>query len=249
MWVVLCESNDLPALWAYRGLAERGAAPVELITRDVLLRGPRWCHRIGRDGTTDVDIELPDGRALRGSATKGVLNRLVSAPAPYFLAVPADRDYATQEFFALFMSWLHCLPGTVLNRPTPQGLSGRWRDQSEWTVLAAKAGLATLSYQMASLEGARDSAFHGSSLNAGEVRNVIVAEDHVIGAPSVPGVVEGCRRLAELSHTGLLGIDLLHGRNGSWPFLAATPHPDLRIGGAALLDALVSVMGHRAEDH
>jgi hypothetical protein len=249
VWIVLCESNDLPALWAYSGLAKRGAAPLELITGDDLLYSPRWCHRIGTDGTTDIDIGLADGRTLRGSATKGVLNRLVTAPAPSFLAAPADRDYATQEFFALFMSWLHCLPGAVLNRPTPQGLSGRWRDQSEWTVLAAKAGLDTLSYQMASLEDASDSAFHGSSLGAGEVQNVIVAEDHVIGAPSVPGVVEGCRGLAELSHTSLLGIDLLHGRDGSWLFLAATPHPDLRIGGAALLDALASAMGHREEKH
>lgn len=242
MWVVLCEPNDSPALWACRGLSERGIAPLEIITGDELLYGPRWRHRIGRGGA-GIDITLSGGRKIRGSAVSGALNRLVSAPAPDLLAVPADRDYAAQEFFALFMSWLHCLPGTVLNRPTPQGLSGYWRHPSEWAILAARAGLRTLPYRMTSREVAPDLWPDGSPPDG--VRNVIVVEDRVIGAPPLPDVVAGCRRLAELSRTGLLGIDLVRDPDGSWVFAGATPQPDLRSGGAPLLDALAMALSRR----
>jgi hypothetical protein len=245
VWVVLCETNDLPALWAYHGLSERGIAPLELITGDDLLCGLRWRHQIGRGGA-EIDITFSDGRTIRGSAISGALNRLVSAPAAYLSAVPADRDYAAQEFFALFMSWLHCLPGTVLNRPTSQGLSGHWRHRSEWAVLAARAGLRTLPYRMTSREVAPDLWLDGSPPNGGTIRNVIVMEGHVIGAPPLPDVVAGCRRLAELSRTGLLGIDLIRDPDGSWLFAAATPQPDLRVGGIPLLDTLATLLGWRS---
>jgi hypothetical protein len=48
----------------------------------------------------------------------------------------------------------------------------------------------------------------------------------------------GCARLAQLSATDLLGIDFNLTWTGDWVFRNATPQPDLRLGGEALLDAL-----------
>jgi hypothetical protein len=45
-------------------------------------------------------------------------------------------------------------------------------------------------------------------------------------------------RLARLADTDLIGIDLDRHADGSLTFADATPQPDLRIGGTALLDQL-----------
>lgn len=52
---------------------------------------------------------------------------------------------------------------------------------------------------------------------------------------------ESCLRLAQLAETRLLGIELVSDTSSnSWTFAGATPMPDLRIGGEALLDALAA---------
>ena len=61
---------------------------------------------------------------------------------------------------------------------------------------------------------------------------------------------QGCRRLAELSHTALLGVEFTTSSAGPWTFAGATPMPDLRLGGEALLDALASAPGvNRSYSH
>jgi hypothetical protein len=67
----------------------------------------------------------------------------------------------------------------------------------------------------------------------------IVVGDRVVG-PALPREVQlGCLRLARLSQTPLLGIELTNGGStNDWSFAGATPMPDLRMGGEPLLDAL-----------
>jgi hypothetical protein len=112
----------------------------------MLAQSQRWEHR-GAKGVT-IDITQADGRRLHNDTIRGVLNRLVSVPyAPLLLAHPADREYASQEHTAFFVSRLYALSLPVINRPTPQGLAGQWRHRSEWLWLAAHAGLPTPRYQ------------------------------------------------------------------------------------------------------
>ena len=139
MWLVLCASTDVSALWAAQGLNARGLEPLEVVSAEMLAQSQRWEHRVGAKGVT-IDITQADGRRLRSDTVRGVLNRLVSVPyAPLLLAHPADRDYASQELTAFFLSWLYALSLPVINRPTPQGLAGQWRHRSEWLWLAAQA--------------------------------------------------------------------------------------------------------------
>ena len=124
MWLVLCASTDPSALWAYEGLVARGLKPVELVTAEVLAYSLRWEHRLSVRGSS-IDITLADGRRINGDGTKGVLNRLQWAPSEHLMAAaPEERQYASQEIYAFLMGWLYSLPQPVLNRPTPQGLSG-----------------------------------------------------------------------------------------------------------------------------
>ena len=245
MWLVLCAPADAAALWAYRRLQRHGLTPLELVSPEQLVCSFRWEHRLGVEGV-HVAITLADGRAIRDDRVRGVLNRLTAVPPVSFLAAaPADRLYASQEMTALFMCWLSALLPPVLNRPTSQGLSGAWRHPSEWVCLAGRAGLATIPYRQ-----------DGRTLPPDMVRlvpasprtrTVFVVDGQFVG-PAVPtGVAEGCRRLAELARTGLLGVELAESADGVWRFAGASPLPDLRLGGEALLEVLAAVLRGRAK--
>jgi hypothetical protein len=240
VWLVLCSAYDIPALWAYQGLRARGLAPVELVSAELLTNTLRWEHRLGSAGVS-INISLADGRVIRGDRVRGTLNRLLSLPFEYFqMASPVDRQYATQEMNAFFMSWLYALPAPVLNRPTPQGLCGHWRHPVEWHILAAKAGLPTAVCRQSSFDTLATS-YPGSQ----PATTLFAVQDRIVGGPAPGFIVEGCRRLAELSGTAVLGIDFRHSPEGPWTFAGCTPMPDLRLGGAAILDALADTLRQR----
>ena len=239
MWLVLCSSSDMPALWAYQGLKACGLAPLELVSAEVLACSLRWAHGLRKAGVS-IEITLADGRTITADTTRGVLNRLVSVPSEYLpQANPAERQYATQEFTAFFMSWLYALPQPVLNRPTPQGLSGHWRHISEWVWLASCAGLPTARYIQTSHDENNEMRAAGKLIPPHtQVQTIIVVAGRVVGVPVPSEISEGCRRLAALAGTELLGIEFVAGTAGPWTFVGATPFPDLRLGGQGLLGAL-----------
>lgn len=240
MWLVLCDPFDAAALWAYRGLSARGLNPLELISTEVLLRALTWEHRLGVDGIR-LRISLAKNRTITHDSVRGVLNRLsfidpqLLAPAPQ-----AERNYATQEMTALFMSWLAALPCPVLNRPVAQGLSGSWRHPSEWNYLAAQAGLATHTYRQSASEQTSKGLYSGLTGAFGfTAHTVFVVREsfvHCRTAALPLSINDACLRLGALARTDLLGIQL--SADDSWTFLSATPQPDLRAGGAGLLNAL-----------
>lgn len=247
MWLVICELNDVSALWAYRGLKARGLLPIEILSADMLAYSLRWEHWLGND-SVGVGITLADGRNIRSDTILGVLNRLQTIPSAHLRANPADRDYASQELFAFFMSWIYSLPRTVLNRPGSQSLSGQWRHASEWVWLAARAGLATPRYRQNSCDETDMMRSRGRITSAGTpVNTVIVVDGLVVGASAPPDVIRGCKRLSELSMTPLLGVEFTASPIEPWTFAGATLLPDLRLGGEALLDALALVLRGKPE--
>lgn len=243
MWLVLCMSKDVSTLWAYQGLKARGLEPLELVTIEMLGQGVRWEHRLGSDGVF-VDITLGDGRRINNDLVSGVLNRLSWVPSEHLPHVhPGDREYATQELLAFFTSWLNALPRPVLNRPRPPGLSGQLRHVSEWVWMASKAGLPTPDYRQSSCGYVAQLDFEKKAVPINTpVTTVIVVEGHVVGAQAPLHIREGCRSLAELARTELLGIEFAEGQAGPWTFVGATTFPDLRLGGQEFLDALTSVL-------
>jgi hypothetical protein len=238
----LCEADDVAALWAYQGLQARGLAPLELISAQMLERGVRWEHRLGADGVS-ITISLTQDRTIRGDAIRGVLNRLVTVPTGWLLKVEAeDRNYATQELAAFFLSWLYALPAPVLNRPTPQGLSGSWRRLSEWVWLAARAGLPTPAYRRSSRDYINEGGSQKSFAGSDAVNTVIIIEGHVVSRSAPPDIIRGCQRLAKLANIALLGVEFVEGSEGHWTFANAVPLPDLQLGGEVLLDVLAAVL-------
>ena len=244
MWLLLCEADDGDGPWAQRGLRERGLAPVELVTSDALVSARRWEHRVGENGAS-INVELADGRLIQGDRVHGVLNRLVAIPpAPLEHAAEPDRGYATQELYAFFLSWLHALPGRVVNRPSPQGLSGCWLERSEWLILAARAGLHTSAYRGASSAGLPPP---GASRRGGDKRrHLIVVGERALGPPGVlAAVIGGCARLSQLVDAAILEVEFVVQHDGRWAFENATTLPLLRPGGERMLDLLASALTGR----
>ena len=240
MWTVLCTSYDHAAIWAWDGLRSRGLNPVELVTAESLAFSPAWEHRVGSDGA-HIKIALQDGRVLCSSRIRGVLNRL-SAPSADLIAyaTPSDREYATCELQAFYLSWLNSLSGVVINRPSPLGLSGGWRHTSEWAIRAARAGLGVAPYR----QSARDAADRGYFPLTPEglaPSGVIVLRDKVFGAVLPESVNAACIRMARAENLELFGMDLYQAPDGEWMFGHATPTPNLPIGGEALLDYMAEL--------
>jgi hypothetical protein len=237
MWLVLCTTDDLSALWAAGGLTARGLQPVEIVTAEALAYNRRLEHRL-TGGQSSVKITLADGRVIDSATVRGTLNRLQIIPSSHLHTNSKDRQYAEQELYALYLSWLYALPGKMLNRPTPQGLSGECRHPSEWVWLANQAGLKTAPYGQSELRRAPSL----QQLPLSGSRTIIVVDGICCGAPAPREVTDGCSRLSARSATKLLGVDFEVTSDEEWIFNRATPFPDLRLGGDKLNDSLAQAL-------
>jgi hypothetical protein len=238
MWLVLCTATDIAALTVARGLVTRGLQPLEIISAEELACNLRFEHRL-TTGACSVHITLADGRVINSAAVRGTLNRLHAIPYAHLRTANAtDRQYAEQELFALYLSWLNALPGVMLNRPSPQGLCGDWRHPAEWAWLANRSGLATARYQQS--EAHNPVTFY--PIETRTTRTLIVVNGACYGAEAPQRVADGCSRLAELSETPLLGCDFSLSPSGDWIFSNASPLPDLRKGGASLQTAIADAL-------
>jgi hypothetical protein len=240
--LVLCEPDDVSALWAAAGLEERTGRTVDVVTAPMLTGARTWEHRI-RGDVAEVEITLADGRRISSRRPRPVLNRLSIVPSHFLGAVEgSDRDYAVQELHALFLSWLWAHPGPMLNRPSPQFLGGHWRPAAGWAVLAARADLPTARYRLTSddlLEDTPVSVPPGS----GRAETVFVVAGQALAPSAVPSwLVEACQRLAALTGDDLVGVDVARVGGGSWEFVTASPIPNLYAGGERLVDVLAATL-------
>jgi hypothetical protein len=241
MWLVLCSSSDTSGLWVYEGLRRLGVKPIELVLSEQLAFGSRWEHRL--DGSaTQFKVTLPDGRTLCSSEITAAINRLLT-PAPGFdqQAAISDREYARAELQAFYLSWLHALPGVVINRPGTVGLCGPWYHPSEWVCRASRAGLKVPVYRQSTYDTAQRG-YASLAPKGATTMNVIAFRGEVYGKHVAEPVARACAKLAEQAKTELLGIELYATQNGEWTFANATPCPDLSIGGMPLLRNLADAL-------
>ena len=239
MWMILSSCTDVSARWALDALKKLGVTPLEWVQTESLLNARSWEHTIGETGVS-TNVQLPNGRAVTNSELKGILNRMSGPPSNQTqLAVAADQEYAQSELTAFYLSWLYALPCPVVNRPTPQGLSGRWAHQSEWVTMANLAGLPVTAYR----QTADDSPLSGySSLYskyAGQV-SVIVLGSRVFGDELPDALKAGCTRLAKIAKLDLMGINFIK-CGEKLRFAAATPMPSLELGGEACIKHLADL--------
>jgi hypothetical protein len=235
--IVLCEIADGGALWAASELQMRGR-PCEILFGPVLGAAPRIEHRLDAAGETSVLIGFPDGREISSASPQPIFNRLMAAPVDRLHATGGqDFAYAMQEVFALHLSWLNAWPGTVINRPSPQGLCGYFRHPSQWVGMAVQAGLNVAPWNQSEADGA-ELAWEPRQVDA---RSYVV-DGRVVLPEQLPSELSApCARLAAASGSALIEIDFA--RNADrWDFVTASPMPALHSGGAPLIDALAQAL-------
>jgi hypothetical protein len=237
MALILCEAGDESAAWAAARLAERGA-PADLLFNEALGRAARWEHRVDA-ASASVKVTLADGRILSSDAPVPILNRLSFAPLGAMRAAAGpDFGYAVQETFAFYLSWLHAWPGTVINRPAPQGLSGYYRHASQWMTMGAQAGFDVRPWTQSS----DDAPEIGWAPRPAEATAFVVG-DRLVLPPTLPAMLgPPCARLAALAGNALLGVDFARGEAGGWTMVGASPIPNLFLGGEPLIEALTEAL-------
>jgi hypothetical protein len=175
MWLVLAQDGDVEARWLADQLRAEASRPVELIEAGELVHECRWEHRIGTE-LTSSRLVVGDAKVIGSGHVDGVVNRLIWLSADGFEgAPPGDREYASNELFALGLSWLESLGPRVLNRPAGAGLSGAWRTQAQWRALARSAGLPIVPYDSDLAEDAPGEA----------EQTVLVIDGQVLGSEEV----------------------------------------------------------------
>ena len=247
MWLVLGAETDQDARWAVESLHRRGLTSVMWVSAEALAHAV-WVHQVGA-ASASFAIELPDVGTLRSAELRGAINRL-RLPTQVQTAVQAggDADYAWQELYAFYLSWLQAIPGPVLNPAQPRGLSGALRHPSEWMLLAARAGLRCAPYVATSRDGPDETWWPGTGLPQrvmGAPRKmIVVVGGTVVVQPGfeVPSAVrDAALALSRLADSPLLGLYLALLPDGL-VFAGAEMHPPLASFGDEMADALASAL-------
>jgi hypothetical protein len=116
----------------------RTAHSVHLMTPNDLSQ-VGWSHRLGDAAGSTAVIA---GRQISALDVAGVVTRLPSVAErdlPYI--TPVDRAYVAAEMNAFLLSWLTELKCPLLNRPSPQCLSGPYWRPEKWVQTADRLGI------------------------------------------------------------------------------------------------------------
>lgn len=98
-----------------------------------------WRYRLGDVNTSEAVV---DGRQLASRDICGVLTRMPRVAAlDLGHILPADRTYVAAEMNAFLRFWLGELTCPMLNRPTPECLSGPSWQHEKWVNTAARLGI------------------------------------------------------------------------------------------------------------
>ena len=161
------------------------------------------------------------------------MNRLVEPPPAAILASP-DGTYACSELTSFAASWVRRLGRRVINEPTPQGLSGRWRTTLAWRVLAHRCGL--------DVEPLHLDSSVATSLAAYATGEALLVVDGEMVGETIPTTIRcGVRALATVVETPVLAVRFRRS-DAAWRFLDATPHPDLSSGSEAGVAAIARAL-------
>lgn len=236
MWLILCNPDDVSALWAGRGLQIRGLTPVEFVSPVEITCSRHIEYRAGDGEPAHALAELNRGTVLDTRQLRGTLNRAARLEHHQLRrAASSDRNYVQAEIDAVMLAWLGALPAPVYNPPHSSGWAGIHLHPFEWAIRAQQAGFMTEPHRCGR---------SGLEIPAARSANCtfhIVFDGKVF--PGVPDAISSAAlRLAASAAIPLLGISLQWTADGQVIFGGATPVPDLRVGGKAFLDALAAAM-------
>jgi hypothetical protein len=229
--VVVASRLDMAAT---RFVAANADSGVLLMTpADLSQQGWKF-HLGGPMGSTAVVA----GRPIKATAIAAVMTRLPAVSdhdLPHI--VPSERAYVAAEMNAFLLAWLTSLTCPLLNRPTPQCLSGPLWRQEKWVLTANRLGIPSrpVARQVPSNEliGAASSEPAGTTI-------AVIGRKHVGAGDGV--LVKRAHALAEAAAVDLLAVQF----DGDGPdarFVDANLWPDL--GDDNIAEAVIALMLER----
>ncbi|CAL78117.1 conserved hypothetical protein [Bradyrhizobium sp. ORS 278] len=234
--IVLIASRGDPAAASF---AERAGGIVRVMTPADLSQ-PGWTFDASGAGPSMAVIA---GKTVPSTAIIGVVTRLAvvtEQDLPHIIV--DDRSYVAAEMTAFLLAWLTSLPCPVVNRPSPQCLSGpHWR-LAQWRLAANRLGIPTVPTML------RASRTTPQSENDAQERDgttsIVVVGRHHVGTVD-PVLVAYAHALAHAAGVELLSA-WFDGDGPSARFVGASLWPDL--GDARVSDAVLRLMCTRAAE-
>lgn len=216
MIVVLASRCDVVA---QNFVAERRDEGVRLLCPEDLTQ-PGWRHRLAdsEDGTFVTEGTIAPTRDVAG-----VLTRLgYVSEAELTRIAPSERTYVATEISMLLLSWLSDLSCPVLNRPTPDCLSGpSWR-REKWVHVAHRLGVPVDPLRRRIRPG--DQSVE-SDADSREALGVTIVGDKHVGSTR-PELVQYARALAAAARVEMLVVRFTR-EGAGFSFDEASFWPDL----------------------
>jgi hypothetical protein len=231
--LVIAGRSDMAA----REFVAKAGSQARLMTPSDLSR-PGWKFRLGdAAGSTAVVA----GEQIPADAIAAVLTRLpgvTSQDLPHI--VGSDRAYVATEMTAFMLSWLTSLNCPLVNRPTPQCLSGPMWRQEKWVMVANS--LAVPVKPVLRRASHAKAAAAGNGLSPAVTTITVVGHDHVAAADEM--LVRRSHALADAAGVDLLSVQF-DGSGSDANFVAASLWPDL--GDERVAEAVMELM--RQQSH
>jgi hypothetical protein len=214
MLVIVADEHDADAV----ALVDRWRDHDAQLLSIADLLAPGWCHRVASPGALTAVVF---GRVVPVETISGVLTLLPCIFAERLVGIiPEDRAYVAAETTAFLASWLSDLPCPVLNRPTPDWLTGpNWRP-AQWVHAAARLGIPVRAVR------------HGTSGEAATATptrhantSVTVVSGHCFGETD-PTLAVHARRLAASAGVAMLTVHF-DGETADAHMVGADVRPDL----------------------
>lgn len=236
MILIIAEPADLGALWLRSQLARLLADPVEVVTPAQLVYAPSILHRL-TSRCSNGDLRLSDGRTLRMSAVRGMINRMGAVPTAHLHAADAaERDYAASELHAFLLGWLASFDCPVLNPPSPESLAGPSHSRMSALHFAAIGGLGCRPISITTMAP--------QPLEQAPTQSTVVhfvLDGQVIG-PILPAAMRDAMvAFARLWGTRLVQIETVS-VDGCNEFVRATSLVDFQAGGGTLVRAIARAL-------
>jgi hypothetical protein len=230
--VVMASRSDAAAT---RFVAANADSGMHLMTpADLSQQG--WRFRLGEPMECTAVVA---GRPTKTAAIAAVMTRLPAVSdddLPHI--VPSDRAYVAAEMNAFLLAWLTSLTCPLLNRPTPQCLSGPiWR-QEKWVLIANRLGIPS---RPVARQVRLNERIGAASPEPAGATIAVIGRKHVGDGDGV--LVERAHALAEAAAVDLLAVQF-DGHGPDARFVDANLWPDL--GDDNIAEAVIELMQERA---
>jgi hypothetical protein len=223
--IVLASRRDAAAA---KLVAAKSHFCVRMMTPEDLSQ-PGWNFRLHDPAGS---IAMLAGSPVSASAIAGVVTRLPGVTEhdlPHI--AQSDRTYLAAEMNAFLLAWLTSLECPIVNRPTPQCLSGtHWR-QEKWVLMAERLGIPARPVVRRDNEAIDE-------VDAKSQHTVTVVGDKYIGAVA-PALAERAHALAEAAAAEVLAVEF-DGQGRDARFVNASLWPDL--GDGRIADAVIALV-------